>query len=552
MSTTSWLRRSALLLTVLCLCVWGLGRPVRADYPPVKGAWLSPDWLFPGPTRYSEADVRRIAAQTLDQVKRQGINTVFLETMLRGTTICPAVAVASDGTVSAATPELQARYYPVYQPLAFDFRVENGEPVDTLQIFIDEGRKRNIRVHAWCHAFYWRMDNTSSDLVPSWKEGHSAWDDMLAGYLRKERTQLSSHSGASSPLVTAVDQARQLVDAGYQGPALEKILETAGIPCDHNPLGSLIKAIMAAGGDAPGFVLIASPDDPFPAPKHKQLRAIFVDPANLAVQNRIIAMVQNIAQGHPGLAGVQLDHIRYPTGPVGTPPELGLLHLGVNDVDYFDPNNPILNERFEKTVELLAQRRETIKNFVNRVRQHIGGRLQLSACILPEYQLERNNGRYRISYWEFISQDWYHWQVDFVVPLMYEVPAWKIRTEIIRFRQDLEALYGDEVPIQMYPGVSRLQQAQSGLLNQEDWVFFDLKLADDVRVVKEQQVDPLGGEQPAGSASVSPSPSPAASVTPPSGEAQGAEVHPSNLQLRTPEPGNTQDVPPPTYVVSPP
>jgi hypothetical protein len=39
--------------------------------------------------------------------------------------------------------------------------------------------------------------------------------------------------------------------------------------------------------------------------------------------------------------------------------------------------------------------------------------------------------------------------------------------------------------------VRRLQQAESGLLEQEDWVYFDLKLADDVKVVREQQVDPL-------------------------------------------------------------
>ena len=115
-----------------------------------------------------------------------------------------------------------------------------------------------------------------------------------------------------------------MVRCGYDGAAFEKILDQCKIPCQHNPMGTLLKAIMAGGGDAPDFLLITSPDDPFPTPKHKQLRAIFVNPDNATVQNRIIGMVSNIVQSHPGLAGVQLDHVRYPTGPVGTPPRTGI------------------------------------------------------------------------------------------------------------------------------------------------------------------------------------------------------------------------------------
>ena len=103
-----------------------------------RGAWISPDWLFPGTSQsYTEADVRRIAHSTLLQAKEQGINTIFFETMLRGTTICPTTTV-SNGTVQLSDKNGSFNTYPVYKPLAYDFKIDNNIPVDTLQIFIEE------------------------------------------------------------------------------------------------------------------------------------------------------------------------------------------------------------------------------------------------------------------------------------------------------------------------------------------------------------------------------------------------------------------------------
>ncbi|MHB2017205.1 MAG: hypothetical protein ACYCW6_09695, partial [Candidatus Xenobia bacterium] len=187
---------------------------------------------------------------------------------------------------------------------------------------------------------------------------------------------------------------------------------------------------------------------------------------------------------------------------------------------YFDTDNPILFDRFKKVEAILEHRREVICNFVNGMRRYVGGGLQLSACVLPEYHRTRGDGRTIVSYYEFISQDWYHWDVNFVVPLMYELPSWKIRILMTRYREDLDALYGDDCPIRIYPGVSRLQQAESGLLNQEDWVFFDLKLAGDTKFNREPQVDPVTTGEPAPTptpmapAQVTPPPTPAANPAP--------------------------------------
>ncbi|MHB2021658.1 MAG: hypothetical protein ACYCW6_32425, partial [Candidatus Xenobia bacterium] len=282
----------------------------------VKGAWISPDWLFPGPQQYTEQQVRQAAQQTMDEVRKQGINEIFLETMLRGTTICAYTQRNTDGSVSIMDDATHHVPYPMYRPLKFtDMRMENGVPMDTLQIFIDEGRKVGVKVHAWCHMFYWHMDN--SDVVPSWKEGRTAWDDLLMGWLRKEHDLLAAKGAETAALVTALDQARAIVLRGYNGSLMDQVLEAAHIPNQHNPLGSLVKAVMAAGGDSPDFLLIWTPDDPFPAPKRHVLRSVFVDPENSRVQARIYSEVSNIVQSHPGLAGVMLDHIRYPTGPMG-------------------------------------------------------------------------------------------------------------------------------------------------------------------------------------------------------------------------------------------
>jgi len=73
--------------------------------------------------------------------------------------------------------------------------------------------------------------------------------------------------------------------------------------------------------------------------------------------------------------------------------------------------------------------------------------------------------------------------VDFVVPMLYEFPPHVIRDVLRGFRADLERLHGRQT-IEVYPGVSHLQMARSGILDVDTWVFFDLTLARDVKYEK--------------------------------------------------------------------
>ena len=69
---------------------------------PVWGAWVSPDWFFPGTRRYSEFDIRQTARKTLQAMAEQGINNIFLETYLRGYSIA-AVPDKLQGTFQASS-----------------------------------------------------------------------------------------------------------------------------------------------------------------------------------------------------------------------------------------------------------------------------------------------------------------------------------------------------------------------------------------------------------------------------------------------------------------
>ncbi len=459
-----------LLAVVLALAPTG----VRATQASVSGVWLSPDWILPGSRSYGEPQVRAAARRCLEELAANGVDTVFLETWLRGYSLAPAIR--REGHRAVILPFQPGQQgLPLYRHLKWDYRVLADEVQDPLQIFIDEARPLGIRIHAWCHAFYWKMDNTSA-MLP-WHSGPSMWNDLMAAWLRDEARRLQGSKAAAPGTLALMHEAADLYDRTSEDRELEKILNRHRVPHGGHPLGALLRQALRAGARTPGFLLVSSVEDPFPAPRGRGLRPIFLNPQDPEVARRLEYALLNLAEGHPGLAGVHLDHIRYPVDGQGLPESLGIQS---GSYHYYSPADRRLMERYRTCQEILARREAALTELVNRIRAGLDRRQALSAAVLPLSYRERDNGRHRLSGYDFACQDWYRWKVDFVVPMLYEFPPQVIREVLRGFAADLERLHGRQT-IEVYPGVSHLQMARSGILDVDTWVFFDLTLARDVK-----------------------------------------------------------------------
>lgn len=88
----------------------------------LKGTWIRP----------TETSKEQIIA-TLDNIKAEGFNSVFLETYFHGKTIFPSKTMNKYG---------------------FTVQNENFEGFDPLDVWIKEAHKRDIKVHIWFQSFY--------------------------------------------------------------------------------------------------------------------------------------------------------------------------------------------------------------------------------------------------------------------------------------------------------------------------------------------------------------------------------------------------------------
>ena len=95
----------------------------------VRAVWLTTiggiDWPHSYHAEAQKAELRN----TLDQLKHAGINTVLLQTRVRGTTIYPSAIEPWDGCITGKPGKA-----PTYDPLQFA---------------IDECHKRGMQLHAW-------------------------------------------------------------------------------------------------------------------------------------------------------------------------------------------------------------------------------------------------------------------------------------------------------------------------------------------------------------------------------------------------------------------
>jgi uncharacterized lipoprotein YddW (UPF0748 family) len=472
------------MLAIMMLAAASLPAGAVWEDQTVWGAWISPDWFFPGTRKYNEFDVRQTASKLLDELAAQGVNNIFLETFLRGYTIA-AIPDKTSGLLNIpADGPVPKGQLPIYRHLNWNFRVENGKPIDTLQIFIEEAAERNIKVHAWVHCFYWKMDNR--DIVLPWHTGMTVWNGMLVDYLNSQRRFFQSRGNVSSRTLDLLKECSELFSRSYDDYELERILAKYKVRNSGKQLGSLITYIMELGGSPPDFILIGSQDDPFPSGKNKHLGAIYMDPGNEKVHEVLINALDSIARSHPGLAGIHLDHVRFAVDYQGFPPELQKREW---DTIYFNQYNDDSMKLFYQYEEIIRKRRAVISDFVKDVTSRLGGSMAVSAAVLPADPPVPGETVYFYSKNSFGGQDWYRWNVDFVVPMMYGYIPWRIRQTVKKWTNDLTQIYGEEVPIRIFPGVSHIQKAKLGLLDRDTWVFFDLTLARDLRFEKKVSED---------------------------------------------------------------
>ncbi len=490
---------------LFAMLVVGFCLSAAASAREMSGAWISPDWFFPGNRSYSEADVRKVARRELALLAEQGTDTVFLETFLRGYSICPTIEKNGNSVTPVAYGQT-AESFPVYPHLSYKYRSEMGTVLDPLQIFIEEGQLVGIEVHAWVHMFYWRMDN--NDIMLPWHNGPTVWAELMETYLRRQSQRLGLLAGRSiRPGYEALEESRRgsaeirpetleaaadLFARGCDTNELSRLLRSAGFKTGGHPFGTLIAEILKAGGERPDFLLMASDQDPFPAPRGKVLRPIYVDPEHPVVRQRLIEVVKNIATTHPGLAGVHLDHIRYPVDGQGLSRD-----TGVFDGSYrtFSASDNDSRAQYATLNKALSHRREALQTIVSDIRKEIPRGQELSAAVLPLYYRDRDNGRFRTSGYDYSSQAWIDWPVNFVVPMLYEYHPYLIRTLVKDYQAQATAA-NPQKPITVYPGISRLKYTRDGSVDHsQGWVFFDLTLSRDVNVQARETEDlDFGGE----------------------------------------------------------
>lgn len=128
--------KSHIHIIFLCLCLMLSSMPTKAQTisPPspkheIRAVWLATIGGIDWPYSYQEEKQKEELRQTLDKLKHSGINTVLLQTRVRGTTIYPSHLEPWDKCMTGVPGKA-----PNYDPLQFA---------------IDECHNRGMQLHAW-------------------------------------------------------------------------------------------------------------------------------------------------------------------------------------------------------------------------------------------------------------------------------------------------------------------------------------------------------------------------------------------------------------------
>jgi uncharacterized lipoprotein YddW (UPF0748 family) len=203
-----------------------------------KAVWVRPFMNASEETRKDAGRGREFIKKELAQIKRAGLNTVYLETFWDGYTIYP----------SKYAPQR-----PLEIPYGVAYKDAAGQPTswDVLKVYLDEAAKLDVKVHAWLHVFHqwntnlgglekspifkqfpeWAMlDKNGSPFVKAEAEGASR--DIYKVFMSPSNPQVRKF------LRQIVTEAAQKYPelGGIQWDYIRYPLQTADAPFDYNPL----------------------------------------------------------------------------------------------------------------------------------------------------------------------------------------------------------------------------------------------------------------------------------------------------------------------------
>lgn len=410
----------SLLQSVLALLI--LANSLHAaPQKPLKAFWVSPDWLLDGKAG-TTAQAREVAALVLDRMKALGANAIMMEAWLRG------YSLSKVGS------------YPVY-PLT---RLTDGG--DMMAVMLEEAGRRDMAVHAWVHCLYWRTDNPA--LTRGYHEGKSLWDDLTAQWLREGAAKVTGN------VRDAAVACAQALEEGREG-VLTEILRANRVPVNEGVLQAFVPAFRAAGVKSPAWLVQTAEGDLHPSGAKDHWMTLYLNPAHPVVIERVTAIARDLSQAYPQLAGIQLDHIRYPRGLLNVPSDIKLGETSTSSAMY------------KKWVALRKQREGQVTALVQGIRAAIRPEHMLTSAVHPIYYFERDEWTSRLSGDDFVCQDWHSWGLDAAMPMIYDSDAPRVGRVLKKLRYGLMEKDGRKT--QVVPGVN-LHRLMKEL---PTWVYFD-------------------------------------------------------------------------------
>ncbi len=199
-----------------------------------KAIWVRPFIGANEEVRRDAAKGREFIRRELEKIKRARFDTVYLEVFWDGYAIYPTrVAAQRPATINYGTAEASGRGW------------------DTLQVYLDEAAKLNIKIHAWIHVFHqwntnlgglenspifskhpdWAMlDKNGSPLVRTEAEG--ARRDIFKVFVSP--SNLKARKYLREIVAEIAENYPNL--GGIQWDYIRYPLQTVDAPFDYNPL----------------------------------------------------------------------------------------------------------------------------------------------------------------------------------------------------------------------------------------------------------------------------------------------------------------------------